>query len=156
MTQIDRVTSTAEHPNARVLRDFFAAFGEADEARLRELTTPDFVWHFPGNSPIGGDWRGVDGLLTGIRAIAMALGDGRNGFELLDVFANDHAAVTIHRDFYNGPDNHFDLRFVIYTRMENGRMAESWELPFDQLESDRYFGQQARTLLQRMISSAER
>jgi ketosteroid isomerase-like protein len=142
-----------EHPNARILRDFFRAFGTADEARLGELLTQDFVWHFPGYSPIGGDWRGVEGLLAGIRAIAMTLGDGHNGFELLEVMANEHSAVSVHRDFYEGPDNHFDMRFVIHARIEDGRMAEVWEIPFDLHESDRYFGQQGGLIAWRIAAS---
>jgi ketosteroid isomerase-like protein len=134
-----------EHPNPRVLRDFFDAFGAGDRARLTELTTIDMVWHFPGNSPISGDWHGVDGLVEGIRATAMALGRGNNGFELLHVYADDSSAVTVHRDFYTGDDNHLDLRYVLFVRMKGLRMAEVWEVPFDQAENDRYMAVQART-----------
>ena len=143
-----------EHPNAAVIREFFAAFGAADAARLQAVTTPDLVRHFPGTSPIAGDWRGVDGLLSGIRAIAMALGDGHAGFELLDLFANERGAVSVHRDFYTGPGNHFDQRFITYYRLDGGRIAEAWETPFDQRESDRYFGQQAGVIVQRHALAA--
>lgn len=149
-------TDWKEHPNAQVLRDFFEAFGAADEGRLGELLTEDFVWHFPGSSPIGGDWEGVEGLLNGIRAIAMTLGDGHNGFELLEVFANEESAVSVHRDFYEGPDNSFDMRFVIHARIEGGRMVEVWEIPFDLNESDRYFGQQGGLIARRVAVSQTR
>ena len=142
-----------EHPNVQVIRDFFAAFGTADAEKLRGLTKPEFVWHFPGNSAISGDWVGVDGLLTGIRAIAMTLGDGHNGFELLHVTANEQCALSVHRDYYQGPDNHFDMRFVIYVRMEHGKMAEAWEIPFDLVESDRYFGTQAGVIARRLAAA---
>jgi ketosteroid isomerase-like protein len=137
---------TTEHPNAKVLRDFFAAFGTADRQRLAELTTPDMVWHFPDNSPISGDWQGIEGLLGGIRATAMALGRGHNGFEPLHVYADDTTAVTIHRDYYTGDDNTLDLRYVLHVRMDAGKMAEVWEIPFDQAENDRYMAVQARNL----------
>ena len=137
---------TTEHPNAQVLRDFFDAFGAADRKRLGELTTPDMVWHFPGHSPISGGWNGIDGLLEGIRAIAMALGRGNNGFELLHVYADDTTAVTIHRDYYIGDDNSLDLRYVLHVRMSDNTMAEVWEIPFDQAENDRYMAVQARYL----------
>jgi hypothetical protein len=137
---------TGEHPNATVLREFFEAFADADRDRLAGLTTAGFVWHFPGKSPISGDWRGVDGLVGGIRATAMALGQGNVGFELLHVYADDSTAVTVHRDFYAGDDNHLDLRYLLFVRMEDGRMAEVWEAPFDQAENDRYLAVQARRL----------
>ena len=128
------------------MRDFYDAFGTADRGRLSELMAPDLVWHFPGHSPISGEWAGVDGLLAGIRAIAATLGRGNNGFELLDVLAGEDCAVTIHRDFYTGDDNHLDLRYALYVRIEDGRMAEVWELPFDQAENDRYYAVQAAAL----------
>jgi ketosteroid isomerase-like protein len=132
-----------------ILRGFFDAFGAADRDRLADLVTSDFVWHFPGSSPISGDWRGLDGLLNGIRATAMALGDGHNGFELLHVYADDTSAVSVHRDYFTGVGNRLDLRFMLYVRMEAGRMAEVWEIPFDQAENDRYFAVQARALAAR-------
>jgi ketosteroid isomerase-like protein len=135
-----------EHPNARLMRDFFDAFGAADRERLSRLMAPDLVWHFPGQSPISGEWKGVDGLLTGIRAIAMTLGRGNNGFELLRVLAGEDCAVTIHRDFYTGDDNHLDLRYALYVRIEDGKLAEVWEVPFDQAENDRYMAVQAAAL----------
>lgn len=140
------------HPNAQLLRDFFEAFGAADGDRLARLVTPDLVWHFPGSSPISGDWRGIDGLLNGIRATAMALGQGDNGFELLHVYADDDSAVTVHRDYFTGEGNRLDLRYVLFVRVEDSKMAEVWEVPFDQAENDRYFAVQAGSLARRLAS----
>lgn len=137
-----------EHPNAVLLRDFFDAFGTADRERLSQLMADDLVWHFPGSSPISGDWEGVDGLLTGIRQIAMTLGRGNNGFELLEVLANDRCAISMHRDFYRADDNRLDLRYLLYVRIEDGKMAEVWEIPFDQAENDRYYGIQSAVFAQ--------
>jgi uncharacterized protein len=143
----------AEHPNARLMRDFFDAFGAADRERLGELMAPGLVWHFPGQSPISGEWIGVDGLLSGIRAIAMTLGRGNNGFELLQVLAGEDCAVTVHRDFYTADDNHLDLLYALYVRIESGRMVEVWEIPFDQSENDRYYAVQAAALARASAAS---
>jgi ketosteroid isomerase-like protein len=140
------VRIVSEHPNAHVLRRFYAAFGEPDLDALGACVTSDLVWHLPGSSPISGHWRGLSGLLNGIREIAMTLGAGRNGFELLHVFADDDCAISIHRDFYTGADNQFDLRYLVYARMSGGRIAEVWEVPFDQAENDRYYAVQAAQL----------
>jgi hypothetical protein len=138
------MTTSTEHPNVALMYAFFEAFGAADADRMRELMRDDLVWHFPGTSPISGDWRGVDGLLGGIREVAMTLGRQNNGFELLHVLGGDGFAITVHRDFYTADDNHLDLRYVLYVRIEDGRMAEVWEIPFDQAENDRYFAEQAK------------
>lgn len=65
---------------------------------------------------------------------------------MYETLADDTSAVTIHRDYFTGARNHLDLRYVLYVRMEDGRMAEVWEIPFDQAENDRYVAVQARTL----------
>lgn len=143
---------TDEHPHITVLRDFFEAFGRADRDRLSGLVADDLIWHFPGTSPIAGDWHGIAGLLDGIRATAMALGDGHLGFELLHVYADDTSTVTVHRDYFTGTGNDLDLRFVLYARMASGRIAEVWEMPFDQSESERFFAVQAGALARRLTT----
>jgi hypothetical protein len=57
----------------------------------------------------------------------------------------DSTAVTIHRDFYTADDNHLDLRYPLFAAMQDGKMAEVWEVPFDQAENDRYLAVQARS-----------
>ncbi len=130
---------TLEHPNTRLIRDFFTAFGAADRDALTRILAPDAVWTFPGASPIAGAWRGVDGLLDGIRRVAMTLGDGKHGFELLEIFASDVSAVSIHRDYYTGDDDDFDLRYMVHYTIVDGRIVKAAEIPFDQFESDRYW-----------------
>jgi ketosteroid isomerase-like protein len=134
--------------NEKVVRDFFVAFGTADEEHLRRLVHPDLLWHFPGRSVISGDFKGIRGLLDGIRATAMTIGQGKNGFELLRVLAQEDFVVTVHRDFSTDPDNPFDLRFALFITMEEGRMREVWEVPFDQAESDRYWNGRAASFAQ--------
>jgi ketosteroid isomerase-like protein len=143
---------TTEHPNVALLREFYDAFGAADRERLSAMVAPDFVWHFPGTSPISGDWRGVEGLLHGIREIAMAMGQGHNGFELLHVASGDGFALTVHRDTYTGKGNHLDLRYALYVHIADGRMTEVWEIPFDQAENDRYYGTQGAALAHQLAA----
>jgi ketosteroid isomerase-like protein len=146
MTVSASTGKTAEHPNSRVLRRFFAAFAAGDRDAVRDCVTDRFAWHFPGTSAYAGDFHGVDGLSDGIRSVAMTLGRGMLGFELLHVFAGDDAAVTVHRDYYTGAGNQLDLRYVLFVRIAGGRMDEVWEIPFDQAENDRYVAVQAASL----------
>ena len=146
--------TAVEHPNAALLRRFFAAFGIADRDELARCVTDDFRYHFPGTSAYAGDFYGIDGLLEGVRTVAMTLGRGLNGFELLHVLADDACAVTIHRDYYTGQDNHLDLRYVLYIDIVDGRMSEVWEIPFDHAENDRYVSVQAATLAKMTAAAA--
>ena len=47
-----------EHPNARLVRRGFASFAKGDLEALREWMTDEVVWHEPGRSPLGGDYKG--------------------------------------------------------------------------------------------------
>jgi ketosteroid isomerase-like protein len=49
------VTTGSDHPNVALMRDFFAAFGDADHERVAQVMSPDLAWHFPGTSAIAGD-----------------------------------------------------------------------------------------------------
>jgi uncharacterized protein len=147
--------ANADHPNATVMREFFAAFGTADKDRLADLVATDMTWTFPGTSPISGTFAGVDGLLGGIRAIAMTLGQGINGFELLEVYANDHSAVTIHRDYSTAPDHPFDQRYMLFVTLEDGRMTTVHEIPFDQAASDAFWAERAASFARAHASRSE-
>ena len=144
----------AEPPNSRLLRRFFASFGADERDAVRECVTDRFVWHFPGTSAYAGDYHGADGLLDGLRSVAMTLGQGMAGFELLHVFADDEVAVTVHRDYYTGTGNHLDLRYVLFVRIAGGRMDEVWEIPFDQAENDRYVAVQTAALARSVAAGA--
>jgi ketosteroid isomerase-like protein len=65
---------------------------------------------------------------------------------LLHVYADETTAVTIHRDFYSVDDNHLDLRYLLFVRMQDGKMAKVGEVPFDQPENGHYLAVQGSTL----------
>ncbi len=140
------MAGTTAEQNVQLIHDFFAAFGTVDRDWFQQHIDENLVWHMPGQSPISGDWKGIDGMINGIRATAMRMGNGKNGFELLEVFGNENGAMSIHRDFYTGDDNHFDLRYAIYYRIKHGRIMELFEIPFDQYENDRFWNKQAEII----------
>ena len=80
---------------------------------------------------------------------------GHGGFELLEVTANDRCALSIHRDFYDDPDNSLNLHYILYVRMEDGKIAEVWEIPFDLYENDRFNNKLAGALARRVARAGE-
>jgi hypothetical protein len=116
---------------------------------MAEVFDKNIVWHFPGNSVIAGEWKGIDGIINGIRANALKYGramEGLYGFEPLQYFGNDEYGVSLHHDFYKGTDNHFKMQFMILAKIEQGKIKELWELPFDLYENDRFWSQQVKTV----------
>jgi uncharacterized protein len=49
--------------NEDTVRRGYEAFGRGDMDTLRSLMTPDVVQSVPGNSPVSGEHKGVDGVL---------------------------------------------------------------------------------------------
>src|ERR1700704_3268289 len=52
------------HPNEELVRQGYKAFGEGDMDTLRSLFAPDAVHSATGNSPLAGDYKGVDDILA--------------------------------------------------------------------------------------------
>src|SRR5579859_7579710 len=60
----DKGVSDVAHPNEDLVREAFAAFGRGDlEALQRQYFTEDILYHFPGRSPLAGDYQGVAQVL---------------------------------------------------------------------------------------------
>lgn len=52
------------HPNEDLVRQGYAAFGRGDMAALSGTFFAEGIrWHFPGRSPFGGDYEGLDQVL---------------------------------------------------------------------------------------------
>ena len=81
----------------------------------------------------------------------MAMGRGRNGFELQHVTAGGGFALTVHRDSYTGDDNPLDLRSCCTCASR----ADGWPrcgIAFEEAGNDRYSGVQAATLAPRLTT----
>ena len=144
------------HPNADVLRRFFAALGAGNRAAMRGLTTEDFSWTVTGASAVAGTHHGVEGLVDGVGHTAAAPGTGRTGFELEHILADDDIAVTIHRDFCTDDDDSPGPRYLLVVTMVDGRMDRVHEIPFDQEANDRYMGRQTQNHLKAALLAAAR
>ena len=146
----DRTTANSkEHRHVALIHKFYDTIRQSDMEKLRTILKEDIVWHLAGKGPLAGEWRGVDGIFLdrdSIGATVFRLGDKAFGSELLHVFANDTRAVSITRDYYTGEGNHFDLRLMLFFAIEDGKIAEIWEVPFDQYEFDRFFNLQQERL----------
>ncbi len=147
MVHINNSGAVADaHPNAQLVRDFFDSVAVGDMDTFRSTLTSDIVWHMVGKSPLAGDWKGPDGILNGISALVFRLGGGKYSSDLLQVFANDTHAISISRDYYRGEENPFDLKMMLYFKIEDSRITEVWEVPFDLYEFDRFFSTQQERL----------
>ena len=124
-----------------VVRRFHAAqarvyAGSARSAALRELLSDDVVWHVPGASAIAGEHRGVDAVLAYMDARRRIM-DGTfrvtvHGAAMIAGRVVQLAGGTAVRD---GVEVAWETVGVF--RVDAGRIAECWLIPFDQAGFDR-------------------
>ncbi len=64
----------AEHPNAVVARQGYAAFAAFDLDAIRNLFSDDVEFHVGGRNPFTGDYRGKDAVLSFLADLTSASG----------------------------------------------------------------------------------
>jgi ketosteroid isomerase-like protein len=120
-----------EHTNTARLRNGYSAFANADLEALREFLAEDIVWHFPGSSPMAGDYRGHEEVFAFFMNVFEQTG-GTFKVELRDVIANDqHGVAMVHvTGERNGATIDSDQVHVAHLNGE-GRVTEFWNMPED-------------------------
>ena len=84
--------------NEELVRRGYQAFSEGDLDTLRSMFAPDAVHVATGNSPVSGEYRGVDAIL-GYYGTLFELTDGTFAAELQSVRSEgDDTVVATHRD----------------------------------------------------------
>ncbi len=125
----------AEHPNATLIRRFYATFSESDYyEKLTEMFAKDVVWHLPGRHPASGDHRGRDAVLAAMRYF-----DGSVALELHDVVANDDHAVALLLATGERKGRRYRAREIDTFHIRGGKIVEFWSFSDDQRLTDEYW-----------------
>ncbi len=123
------------HPNERLLRREYEVRARRDDASLAAILAEDVVWHVPGRSAISGVYRGRDEVMEYVRRRRNLAGDT---FEITvhDVLANDEHGLVIASGRATRRGRVVEWRAHGLYRFKNGKIAECWVLPEDQLLFD--------------------
>ena len=129
----------ADHPNVDLLRRGYEAYSSGDMDTINQLFADDIVWHVPGRSAIGGDYRGPEEVLAFFGKLQERTG-GTFALELHDVLAGDDHVVVLARTTAerNGERRTFDVAHVWHVR--DGKATEFWALSTDQYAGDEFLG----------------
>ena len=125
------------HPNALVIRDFFAHFGE--RATIERVFAPDATWREPGSSPISGRYVGRDAVADLIMSVVERSGGTFRVVEVVDVLANDRfglALVTV--DATNAGRTITTTDRVVF-EFRDGLIIDARVLSEDQAEVDAFW-----------------
>ena len=126
------------HPNAEVLRAQIDALARGDVAEAMTWYTDDAVFHYPGRSPLSGDYRGKD-QIVGLLGRVMQLTGGAFRPEIHDILASDEhvaALVTVHAE-RNGRSVKWQSVDLFHVR--DGKLSEHWVHEVDQELVDRFW-----------------
>lgn len=121
----------AEHPNAVLVRNMFAAFERADLAEVQTAIPEHAVWHFPGRKgKLAGDHRGRDAIIAFFLNVAGLTG-GTFHLELEGVVADDRWVVALFRGHGIRNGKTLDNPTCLKMRIEKGEIVEVWEFVWD-------------------------
>ena len=122
------------------MRRGYEAFSNADLDTLRELFSPDIVWHTGGDNDLTGDYKGIDEVF-GLFGRIFEMTGGTMQQEIHDLLANDEHGVAITHVRASRPDGRtIDMNQVgVYHMDADKRVTEAWLLPEDAAALNAFF-----------------
>jgi ketosteroid isomerase-like protein len=134
--QIERITMA--DPNALLITEAYDAFARGDIQTVLQTLADDVTWHVPGRSPLSGDHKGHDGVLT-FFGRCQELSGGTLRVAADQVFAAGDRVVVLSTvsaerkgQFWSAPEVHV-------WRVIDGRATEFREFQGDQQTEDEFW-----------------
>jgi uncharacterized protein len=125
-----------EHPNALVIRRFYAAFATPDyETDVRVLLRDDVVWHVAGDNPLAGDFVGPSAVLNAMRNYGVH-SDHTLQLDTRSVFADDDHAIAVHLATARRANLDYEAHEIDVFHISDGQIAEFWSFSEDQRATD--------------------
>ena len=112
-----------EHPNTKLIRRGYEAFGSGDLEALGDLMDPAVVWHEPGRSSLGGEYKGRDGVLELFGKFG-ELSGGTFSFDLVEILATANRAISLHELTARRGDRVLDMASAVEFEIHQGKITE--------------------------------
>jgi len=127
------------HANEKLLRDAYALFGNGDIGTLkRKFFAEDIRWHYPGKSPLGGDYHGVDQVAGWLMQTYEACW-GSITVDVHDVIASDKHAVALITVRADRQGRSLKDDTVQVFHITDGKATEVWTYPSDLYAADEFW-----------------
>jgi uncharacterized protein len=127
------------HPNENLVRQALAASGRGDIDALRNQYWAEGIrLHFPGRSPLAGDYDGA-GQVAGFFGRIFQLSGGTFRTEVHDIIANDEHAVALFTASAERAGRQLEDRIVEVFHIRDGKIAEGWLYPADLYANDAFW-----------------
>jgi ketosteroid isomerase-like protein len=128
----------SEHPNARLVRHGYDAFARGDLDSIRELMAGDVVWHEPGRSPIAGDYKGPDGVMSLLGELRDR-SDGTFVVDLVDVVPSAERVVVFQEESGTRRGRELDVASVVDFEIHHGKITEVTVYEHDAYQFDEFW-----------------
>lgn len=127
-------TAAPEHPNVRLIREYYKAYASGDPNALKRFFAADIRWTIPGHHPLSGTKYGQAEVLAFFRELARA------GFraEPISLAADGAWVIDLHRGWSTTPEG-LDIMWALAFRIRNGKIAEAINFAGDQHAADTFF-----------------
>ena len=96
---------------------------KGDLEAIRELMADEVVWHEPGRSPVGGDYKGPGGVLELLQKLRDR-SDSTFTVEIVDLLANAERAVAIQEESARRGDRDLDMASAVEFEIQGGKITE--------------------------------
>ena len=125
--------------NVERMRRGYEAFGKGDLDTLRELFSPDIVWHAGGNNSLTGDYKGIDEVF-GMFGKLFEMTGGTMNQQVHDLLASDdHGVAITHVTASRDDGRTMDVDQVAVFHMDDqSRVSEAWIVPADAQAADAF------------------
>lgn len=125
---------TQDHPNVKLIKDYYAAYGTGDLNKLRRFFANDIRWTIPGHHPLSGTKVGVDEVLAFFAEL------GKAGFRADPIFlaADGDWVVDLHRGWSTKPEG-LDITWALAFKIRARRIVEAINFAADQHAADQFF-----------------
>jgi uncharacterized protein len=127
------------HTNEDAVRKGFAAYAQGDIDALRnQHFAADIRWHFPGRSPLAGDYQGLDQVMEFVGQFT-GLSGGTHRFELHDVIGNDDHVVALHSTRAERNGRQLEVSAIQVFHVRDGKITEAWTHHADLYSVDEFW-----------------
>jgi hypothetical protein len=123
------------HLNEELLRRGFDAYAHRDLDAISRILHPDVAWHWPGRSPMAGDYRGIGEVLMMFARAFERAGDSLT-FDVHDVLANDEHGIALVVTTVTRRGETYEDRSVYLVHFGAGTITEVWTYAWDQYADD--------------------
>ena len=127
----------AEHPNATLVRQWFAALGDQDNEAAIALMSDEAVWHTSGRGRFAGDYAGKESVSAYLNGFGMSVDSIVD--DLHSVLADDEHAVALNNSTLTRGDKTLNQSNVFVFHVAGGQITEVWVSFLYQYENDEFF-----------------